>query len=204
MDEILYIANIDARPWKKPPNIGSTIPLVLFFASMETMRTSLNVSSDLPSFQKYCVTIVLVVLGMYMSKRCPLPWRKAYTSKLSLDLIYVCLISTGTYNAARQFGPFRDWLVGEQNNFLGWLDNRYVDSGTIMHVIFATVPCAIGTVYIWWRTEAERRSEAVRLANRSSNHLFLHFRDRERRALRLMYLLYLFGSAGLVSFLTMG
>ena len=139
MDEIFYITNIDARPWKKSPDIGAAIPLVLFFASVETMRKSFNVSSELPNLEKYCVMIVVVVLGMYLSKRCALPWRKAYTTKLFLDLIYLCLISTGIYNALRQLGFVRDWLVSAQNNAIGLLDNRIVDGATLMHLLFAAI-----------------------------------------------------------------
>jgi hypothetical protein len=202
MDEIFYITNIDARPWKKSPDIGAAIPLVLFFASVETMRKSFNVSSELPNLEKYCVMIVVVVLGMYLSKRCALPWRKAYTTKLFLDLIYLCLISTGIYNALRQLGFVRDWLVSAQNNAIGLLDNRIVDGATLMHLLFAAITSGIGLIYIWARTCSERRGEVAKYGERRANHLFVHFQKREGGPLCLMYLLYFVCSAALISFLT--
>jgi hypothetical protein len=67
VDEIYFVVGIDARPWKKTGEVGAAIPLVLFFASVESLRGTWNESTALPDFQKYFLIIVLVVLGIYLS-----------------------------------------------------------------------------------------------------------------------------------------
>jgi hypothetical protein len=204
MDEIYYIVGIDARPWKKTGEVGTAIPLVLFFASVETLRGTWNEPSVLPDFQKYFLIIVLVVFGMYLSRWLEKPWRERYTKKLILNLIYLGLISTGFSNALFLVAFTRDKLIDIQNDMMGWLRLVWLDSDAMLNVLFSVFICVLGLIYMSLQTLLHRRAECLRLTKGQPSHLFRSFRIRESRALRFVYLAYFVGAVSILSLLTSG
>jgi hypothetical protein len=83
---------------------------------------------------------------------------RAYTKKLILNLIYLGLISTGFSNALFLVAFTRDRLVAIQNVMMGWLD-----SDTMLNVLFSVFICALGLIYMSLQTFLRRRAECIRL-----------------------------------------
>src|SRR5580704_13132491 len=147
MDEIYYIVGMDARPWKRTNAVGTTTPLVLFFASVEALRGALNESSTISDFRKYFLLIVLAVVSVYLSYYFGKPWRVQYTKAMTLNLVYLGLISTGFFNVLFLIPSARDWLVIKQNNMRDSLPYDFMSNGLI-----AVIISAVGLIYIALQT----------------------------------------------------
>ena len=102
MDEILYIARIDGRPWAGHGAVTkSIVPFVLFFGSLETTRYLLNERVQIPEFEKYFVTALAALMLIFLHDLGIARWRTAYTTKFIQDLFFIALISTAAFNASR-------------------------------------------------------------------------------------------------------
>jgi hypothetical protein len=67
MDEVMYIARIDARPWaKSAANPGGIIPFALLFAAIEAARYFVNGTQKIPDFQKYFLIGIAAVALVFI------------------------------------------------------------------------------------------------------------------------------------------
>jgi hypothetical protein len=191
MDEIYYIVGIDARPWKRSETIGAIIRIVLFFASIEAFRKTLNLNQPLRGAQRYFVIILLVVTGIYLSKWIKRPWREEYTKKLLLNLIYLGLIATGFSNALFYLANIQTDLAPEvsantQTIALTRFENYFIkrlNGPTYFYIIFVAVICGVGVLYMALQTGIRVRAETVSFANRPSSHIYQNFFARQKRSL---------------------
>ena len=209
MDEIYYIVGIDARPWKKTTAIGAIIPIVLFFASIEAFRYTLNKNVPLGNAQRYFVIILLVISGLYVSKHLKRPWREEYTKRFLLNTIYLGLIATGFSNALFYLANIQtdaqdDMPPNRQTVALSHVEDQIIEllhGPKYFYIAFVAFICGVALLYIAAQTSVHLRAEAAKLACRPSLHIFKHHRAKEIASLRLAYVIYFFGSVALVSYL---
>lgn len=188
MDQIIYIARIDGRPWAASGvKSQSVVPFVMFFASVETTRGLLNGQMQIPEFEKYFVIALAALLIVVLQDIGVARWRTAYTTKFIQDVFFTALISTALFNVVSAFlPPF--WTVR--------LDPTGSMTDGQLRVAVSLVVSAIGVAYILARTHFHRATEFHRLHTRPSAHLFQRFRAKENAYLVGVYLAnYLLASA---------
>ena len=193
MDEIIYIARIDGRPWAASGvKSTSVVPFVIFFASAETTRYLLNGRTQIPEFEKYFVIALAAMIVIFLQDLGVARWRTAYTTKFIQDVFFAALISTAMFNVVSAFLPFF-WLV------------RLDPTGSIpdwqLRVAVSLVMSTVGVMYILVRTHIHRTGEYRRLHARPSAHLFQRFRARENACLACVYLADYILTSALISYL---
>jgi len=201
MDEIIYIARIDARPWaKSAAKLGGIIPFAMFFAAIEVARRFLNSEDKIPEFQKYFViaiaalVIVFVqdVLATYWTDLQKI-WKTGYTTKMIQGIIFTALISAGLFVFALVFLLPDKWIV--------YLDPHGDTPDWLIRVEVSSIACLAGTIYVAIRTYFHRVAEFDRMHTRPAAHLFEHFRTRETRCLIGIYFAYYLSANALISYL---
>jgi hypothetical protein len=202
MDEIYYIIDIDARPWRKTPKIGATVPLALLFGAVVAFRQALNQSgpqntSVLPDAKGAVATFCLVVFGMLLTKFIQQPWRDEYTKNVLLNIVYLGVISTGLYDAATLSHSTSQWLnTVPLTNIMHCMHSDF-----LRNLVVAMIVCAIGLFYIWLQTYLHMRAEAKEFEQRGAVSTLSSFREREMRSLDKIYFVYFLGAVSLITFL---
>ena len=170
MDEILYIARIDGRPWAGHGAVTkSIVPFVLFFGSLETTRYLLNERVQIPEFEKYFVTALAALLLIFLHDFGIARWRTAYTTKFIQDLFFIALISTAAFNAASALLPDHWFVIVDPQGNMS--DQR-------IRFYLSLLMTAAGVAYLIVRTHLHRLSERKRLEALPGAR---HFRRYSRR-----------------------
>jgi hypothetical protein len=193
MDEIIYIARVDGRPWAASGvKSKSVVPFVIFFASMETTRYLFNSHTQIPEFEKYFVIALAAVLIIFLQDLGVARWRTAYTTKFIHDVFFTALISTALFNVVAAFLP-SFWVV--------YLDPTGLMPDWQLRVAVSLVMSAVGVTYVVARTHFHRIGEYHHLHARPSAHLFQRFRARENACLAWVYLADYILTSALISYL---
>lgn len=195
MDEIIYIARIDGRPWFRPVSKPKGIvPFVMFFASLETTRYLLNEHVQVPEFEKYFVTAAAAMALIFLHDLGVSRWRTAYTTKFIQDLFFIALISTAAFNAASAVLP---------DHWFAIVDPRGQLSDGEIRFAVSLLMSAIGVAYVMLRTYFRRLSEHRQLRVLPGAHHFLRYRVKERQCLMGVYLADYILASALISYLLM-
>lgn len=207
MDEIYYIVRMDGRPWKRSLEVGSVMPIALFFGSIEAYRNGLNQTEPLTDFRRYFVVFVFAAGAFYVSRLLEKlrdaslvkrHWHETYTKRLLTNLVYLCLISTGLCNAAFHIFLTKDNRVDFENAMM-----RHVGTDFKFTVISAAFICLVGMLVVLLQTAVHVRGETKNLSGRRSSHIFFSFRSGECRSIAAVFVFYYVTSVGLVTFLSL-
>jgi len=192
MDEIVYIARIDGRPWAATEKVKSFIPFVLMFASVETTRYLLNSHTQVSEFEKYFVMAVAAIFVVLAQDSGIIKWRSAYTTKMVQDVVFCILMSSALFNVASAFLP-KYWV--------SFIDPEGMLPEWAFRIALSCALCAAGVGYVILRTQFHRAAEFRRLHARPAAHHFMRFRERECRCLVGVYAAYYVAASALLSYL---
>lgn len=180
MKEIEAALLLDLRPWRKSMFvIQYIIPFGLLLISCNSLRNTLNLTSEIKGAEEYIAMISILALALSAKNIDFNYWRGRYSEKLFEISLYIALIGTSILNFI--------FLSEVAKNYIFNLINTLGVSDFMSPIVIIFLSLLLGILYPIAITFKTMRKERYSVKNRYKNTLLFNgFRNLEHKSMAII------------------